>query len=116
MARTSKSAENKTATNKKVTAATAAPETKAKAETNGAAAENQTTAPTHIYVGATLPGVPENTVFSGKTPDILNVPFVCELVIPIDKLTEFIKKKSVTTSREAFCYRKSAEYAKKLNQ
>lgn len=98
----------------KVTAATAAPETEAKAETKGAAAETHKTA--HIYVGVSLPGIPANTTITGKIPAKLDVPFVRELVIPIDELPEFIKKKSVTNSREAFCYRKSAEYAKELSK
>lgn len=105
------------------TAATAGAETENKPETGNVenmadapAAENQTEESVHMYVGASLPGIKSNTTIKGKIPEILDVPFVRELVIPLDKLTDFIKKKAVTNSREAFCYRKSAEYAKTLQK
>lgn len=104
----------KAATAAAKTKAAAAPETETKTETKGAAAENHKA--THIYVGVSLPGIPANTTLTGKIPTKLDVPFVRELVIPIDEFPNFIKKKSVTNSREAFCYRKSAEYAKELNK
>ena len=69
-----------------------------------------------IYAGVSLPGVPEGTVFTGPTPKVLDEPFVKELVIPLEKYPDFLKKKGVTTSREAFCYRKSAEYLKRLRE
>lgn len=105
------------------TAATAGAETENKPETgdvenmaDAPAAENQTEESVHIYVGASLPGIKSNTTIKGKIPEILDVPFVRELVIPLNKFTDFIKKKAVTDSREAFCYRKSAEYAKTLQK
>lgn len=114
MARAKKAAPD-AAEKTEVTAATAAPETTAKAETKSAAAENQTAA-SYIYVGVSLPGIPANTTITGNIPTKLDVPFVRELVIPTEALSEFIKKKSVTNSREAFCYRKSVEYAKELSK
>lgn len=80
----------------------------------GAEAETSTPAKARMYVGASLPGIEKNTVFEGTTPPKLNVPFVCELVIPVENYPSFIQKKGVTSSREAFCYRESAKYAKKL--
>lgn len=69
-----------------------------------------------IYVGASLPGMKTNTVIKGTIPEKYNVPYVRDLFIPEDKFTEFLKKKSVTGSYEAFCYRKSAELAQSLNK
>ena len=70
----------------------------------------------YIYAGVSLPGIKSNTVFSGKIPEKLNIPFIRELVIPVEKYPEFIKRKAVTSSREAYCYRKSAEYADELKK
>lgn len=68
-----------------------------------------------VYLGVSLPGYKTSTVFEGeKIPKVLDVPFVRELCIDLDKVGEFYKKKAVTNSREAFCYRKSAEYAKEI--
>lgn len=104
------------------TAATAGAENSQ--SSNAPAAENQTpTAPAtlettsatrkRIYVGASVPGFKTSTVFEGEEiPDILNVDFVRDLCIDVEKIGEFYKKKAVTDSREAFCYRKSVEYAK----
>lgn len=104
------------------TAATAGAETVENGNTP--ATENQTpTAPAtlettsatrkRIYVGASVPGFKTSTVFEGEEiPDILNVDFVRDLCIDVEKIGEFYKKKAVTDSREAFCYRKSVEYAK----
>lgn len=78
------------------------------AKANGAA---KTSGKSLIYVGADLPGFKANTVFSGEIPKKLDVDFVRELVISVDELPAFLKKKAVSTSREAFCYRKSVEYA-----
>jgi len=95
---------------------------------NAPAAENQTlikpapleTTPTvrkRIYVGASVPGYKTSTVFEGEEiPDVLNVDFVRDLCIDVSKVGEFYKKKAVTDSREAFCYRKSVEYAKSLKK
>ncbi|MGN0108146.1 MAG: hypothetical protein ACI4A5_10690 [Hominilimicola sp.] len=95
---------------------------------NAPAAENQTpitpatleTTPEvrkRIYVGASVPGYKTSTVFEGEEiPDVLNVDFVRDLCIDVKKIGEFYKKKAVTDSREAFCYRKSVEYAKSLKE
>lgn len=92
------------------------------------AAENQTptdpttleTAPMvrkRIYVGASVPGFKTSTVFEGEEiPKVLDVDFVRDLCIDVEKIGEFYKKKAVTDSREAFCYRKSVEYAKSLKE
>lgn len=69
-----------------------------------------------IYVGASLPGIKSNTVIKGKIPEKLNVPFVKDLVIPINEFTAFLKKRAQTNSREAYCYKKSVEYAKTLSE
>lgn len=69
-----------------------------------------------MYVGASLPGIPSNTIFKGTIPEKLKVPFVKELIIPVENYPSFLQKKGVTTSREAFCYRKSAEYAAELKK
>lgn len=69
-----------------------------------------------IYVGASVPGIKSHTVFTGDIPKVLDIPFVRELCIDVDKLTVFLKKKAVTSSREAFCYRKSVELAKELKK
>jgi hypothetical protein len=81
-------------------------------------AENQSpnNAGKYIYAGVSLPGIKANTVITGAIPEVLNVPFVKDLVIPVEEYTNFLKKKAVTNSREAFCYRKSAEYAKTLKK
>lgn len=83
------------------------------AAADASAAENQTV---YMYVGASLPGIKANTIISGEIPEILDVPFVRELLIPVDEFTKYVKRKSVTDSREAFCFRKSAEYAKTLKK
>lgn len=103
------------------TAATAGAEN-AESE-NAPAAENQipatlemeTTVRKRIYVGASVPGFKTSTVFEGEEiPEALDVDFVRDLCIDIHKIGEFYKKKAVTNSREAFCYRKSLEYANRL--
>lgn len=95
---------------------------------NAPAAENQTpitpamleTTPEvrkRIYVGASMPGFKTSTVFEGEEiPTVLDVDFVRDLCIDISKIGDFYKKKAVTDSREAFCYRKSVEYAKSLKK
>ncbi|NDO20208.1 hypothetical protein FMM68_11175 [Lachnospiraceae bacterium MD329] len=95
---------------------------------NAPAAENQTpttpatleitpTVRKRIYVGASVPGYKTSTVFEGEEiPDVLNVDFVRDLCIDVSKVGEFYKKKAVTDSREAFCYRKSVEYANSLKE
>lgn len=91
-------------------AAAAVPERKdVDTQTSGAAAENHKG--TMIYVGASLPGIKSNTALTGTVPAKLNVPFIRELVIPIEDFTGFLKKKAQAGSREDFCYRKSVEYA-----
>ena len=119
MART-KSASAEISADEKITKTAAAADAKAEraneteAKASVSAAEKQTDERL-IYVGADLQGMKANTVFTGKAPKVLDVDFVRELVIPVDKLTEFLKKKAVTTSREAFCWRKS-EYARTLKK
>lgn len=70
----------------------------------------------NVYIGADLPGVKSGTVFSGDVPEKLNRPFINELVVPLAELTKALKKKSITESRLAYCYRKSAEYARELGK
>lgn len=69
-----------------------------------------------MYVGASVPGMKKNTVFTGEIPKILDVPFVRELCVDIENVNNFHKKMAVTSSREAFCYRKSVEYAQTLKK
>lgn len=69
-----------------------------------------------IYAGATLPGIPSGTVFTGKIPEKLNAPFICELVVPLSEYTTVVKRKTDPTTRAAFCYRKSAELAAELKK
>lgn len=69
-----------------------------------------------MYVGASVPGMKKNTVFTGEIPEILDVPFVRELCVDIENVNNFHKKMAVTSSREAFCYRKSVEYAQTLKK
>ncbi len=99
-----------------ITAESAVIETAVTAEISKTSKVSKPAEQKYIYVGASLPGINTNTVFTGEIQKILDVPFVRELVIPVDKFTEFIKKKSVAESREAFCWRKSAEYAKTLRR
>ena len=112
MAKRTKAAEQLAANETTKTAATVRAETKT---ADARTAENISTR-SLIYVGADLPGIKANTVFTGELPKILDVPFVRELVIPVDGITEFLKKKAVTESRAAFCYRKSVEYAESLKR
>lgn len=93
-----------------------APETTAD-KTEASAAENlEASEEKRIYLGASLPGVKASTVFEGEIPEILKQPFVCELVVPLDKLAETKKNMAVTSSREAFCYRKSVALAAELKK
>ncbi len=85
-----------------------------KNESVGAKNEHRASRDTRMYVGASLPGIKSNTVISGALPKVLDEPFVRELVIPPNEFAQFLKKKSMAESREAFCYRKSVEYADKL--
>lgn len=70
----------------------------------------------NVYIGADLPGVKSGTVFSGDVPEKLNRPFINELVVPLAELTNALKKKSITESRLAYCYRKSVMYARELGK
>lgn len=106
---------------KKTTAAAAEAEVEtmpepAEVEADASAAENHETAQRRVYVGVTLPGARANTVFDGKLPEILSRPYISELVVPLDKLTEIKKNLAVTTSRAALCYRKSAALAAKMKK
>ena len=79
--------------------------------------ETTPTARKRIYVGASVPGLKTSTVFEGEEiPKVIDVDFVRDLCIDVEKIGEFYKKKAVTDSREAFCYRKSVEYAKSLKK
>lgn len=64
-----------------------------------------------IYAGASLPGIKSHTVFKGKIPDVIDKPFIKELVIPLEKLSDFERKVKIKGSREEFCYKKSVELA-----
>ena len=61
-----------------------------------------------IYIGVSVPGMKSGTVFTGKIPKVIDVDFVRELCVPINKLSETLKKKAVTGSRVAYCYQQSA--------
>lgn len=90
----------------------------------GAAAENTAAEPIlpevepikRIYVGATIGNIKTNTIFTGDIPKALDVEFVRDLCIPLDCLAEFRRRLGVTSSREAFLYRISADYAKNIKQ
>lgn len=97
---------------------TAAAETSKAAEITEAAKEQTAPAATkkeRIYAGATLPGFPSGTVFTGDLPDrYAQSDVINSLCIPVEKYADFVIKKSVTTSPAAILYRKSAEYAAKI--
>lgn len=94
-----------------------APAAESEDKAESSAAENPAASEERrIYVGASLPGAKANTVFAGEIPKILKQPFICELVVPLDKLTETKKNIAVTSSREAFCYRKSVAIAAELRK
>lgn len=68
-----------------------------------------------IYAGASLPGLPSGTVFTGGLPGkYAKSEIVKSLCMPVDEYADFIIKKSVTTSPAAILYRKSAEYAAEI--
>ena len=67
-----------------------------------------------MYVGASLPGVPEGTIFTGTTPGVLKQDFLKPVIIAYTDYPKFLRKVGVTTSREAVAYRRSAEYAAEL--
>ena len=67
-----------------------------------------------MYVGASLPGVPEGTIFTGTTPSVLKQDFLKPVIIAYTDYPKFLRKVGVTTSREAVAYRRSAEYAAEL--
>lgn len=99
-------------TNKNTAPAASTGETKAPSAKPGKTQQEKSL----IYVGADLQGFKTNTVFSGEIPKKLDVDFIRELVISVDDLPQFLRKKAVSTSREAFCYRKSVEYANTLRK
>ena len=68
-----------------------------------------------IYVGADVPGMKHNTVFIGDIPKVINVPFVQELCVDVKDYTKTMAELKDSTSRAAFCYRKSTELAVSLN-
>ena len=63
-----------------------------------------------------VPGMKSGTVFTGKIPKVIDVDFVRELCVPIEKLSETLKKKAVTGSRVAYCYQQSAKLAQQLKK
>ena len=67
-----------------------------------------------IYIGVS--GMKSGTVFTGKIPKVIDVDFVRELCVPINKLSETLKKKAVTGSRVAYCYQQSAKLAQQLKK
>ena len=69
-----------------------------------------------IYIGVSVPGMKSGTVFTGEIPKVIDVDFVRELCVPIDKLSETLKKKAVTGSRVAYCYQQSAKLAQQLKK
>ena len=69
-----------------------------------------------IYIGVSVPGMKSGTVFTGKIPKVIDVDFVRELCVPINKLSETLKKKAVTGSRVAYCYQQSAKLAQQLKK
>ena len=67
-----------------------------------------------IYVGATVPGMRQNTVFIGKVPAVIDVPFVRELCMDIADYPNYVREKQNPQSRAAFCYKKSVELAAQI--
>ena len=67
-----------------------------------------------IYIGVSVPGMKSGTVFTGKIPKVIDVDFVRELCVPIEKLSETLK--AVTGSRVAYCYQQSAKLAQQLKK
>ena len=67
-------------------------------------------------LGVSVPGMKSGTVFTGKIPKVIDVDFVRELCVPIEKLSETLKKKAVTGSRVAYCYQQSAKLAQQLKK
>lgn len=67
-----------------------------------------------IYTGATIPGMKQNTVFTGNTPTMLDVPFVRELCMDLKDYGKYVKDRHDPQSRATFCYKKSVELAEKI--
>lgn len=86
------------------------PESKSDVESGTPAADNTQ----RMYVGVSLPGVPEGTIFTGTVPNVLKQDFLKPLIIAYTDYPKFLKRVGVTTSREAVAYRRSAEYAAEL--
>ncbi len=64
--------------------------------------------PKYIYVGESRNGIAKGTLLD-EIPEALNKPFLRELCIDVNKVSEFRKRAEVTTSREAFLLRKAKE-------
>lgn len=67
-----------------------------------------------IYTGATVPGMKQNTVFTGNIPTVLDVPFVRELCMSLKDYGRYVKDRRNPQSRATFCYKKSVELAAKI--
>lgn len=113
MARKNTAAAEKSETDVKPTAAT---------DENAAAVETMLTITTEpnksvekrIYTGATVPGMKQNTVFTGGIPTVLDVPFVRELCMELKDYSKYVKDRRDPQSRATFCYKKSVELAAKI--
>ena len=64
-----------------------------------------------IYIGVSVPGMKSGTVFTGKIPKVIDVDFVRELCVPINKLSETLKKKAVRTITKAHVKRRKLNLA-----
>nr|DAW23839.1 MAG TPA: hypothetical protein [Caudoviricetes sp.] len=70
-----------------------------------------------IYVGASLPGIRSYTVFAGEVPaQLKEIPFVKELVIPLNQLAKYERNKREDGTREQFCYEQSVIYTQQLRK
>lgn len=113
MARKSTAAAEKNETDIKPTAA---------ADENAAAVETMPTTTAEpnksiekrIYTGATVPGMKQNTVFTGSIPAVIDVPFVRELCMELKDYGRYVKDRRDPQSRATFCYKKSVELAAKI--
>lgn len=69
-----------------------------------------------IYVGASIPGLPSNTVIIGEEPKILDNKMLKQLFINVDELPAFMKAKRIEGTKENLTYKKSLEIAKEMRE
>lgn len=67
-----------------------------------------------VYAGATVPGFRTNTIFTGPMPEVINVPMVRNLCVPLSEFPKVMMERKQPGTRAYICHNESMKLAEKL--